>query len=120
MNNVSYSDICMKGVANPIFLTPDYSSDTGNDIPHYTNITFSDIHVLTGGNSPTVTLDGYSSSYINSVTLDNVIFESGGEGDGVVHQRHAGAGERELHAVRDRRDGHQQDLRLVDAEPLHQ
>ena len=75
VNNVSYSDICMKGVANPIFLTPDYSSDTGNDIPHYTNITFSDIHVLTGGNSPTVTLDGYSSSYINSVTLDNVIFD---------------------------------------------
>jgi polygalacturonase len=75
VNNVSYSDVCMRGVANPIFLTPTYSSSTGSDIPHYTNITFSNIHVLTGGNSPTVTLDGYSSSYINSVTLDNVIFD---------------------------------------------
>jgi polygalacturonase len=75
VNNVSYSDVCMKGVANPIFLTPTYSSSTGNDIPHYTNITFSNIHVLSGGNSPTVTLDGYSASYINSVTLDNVIFD---------------------------------------------
>ena len=76
VNNVSYSDICMRGVANPIFLTPTYSSSTGSDIPHYTNITFSNIHYLTGGsNSPTVTLDGYSSSYINSVTLDNVVFD---------------------------------------------
>ena len=75
VNNVTYSDICMRGVANPIFLTPTYSSSTGSDIPHYTNITFSNIHVLTGGNSPTVTLDGYSASYINSVTLDNVIFD---------------------------------------------
>ena len=32
----------MKGVANPIFPTPDYSSSTGSDIPRYTNITFSD------------------------------------------------------------------------------
>ena len=76
VNNVTYSDICMRGVANPIFLTPTYSSSTGSDIPHYTNITFSNIHYLTGGsNSPTVTLDGYSSSYINSVTLDNVVFD---------------------------------------------
>ena len=75
VNNVTYSDVCMRGVANPIFLTPTYSSSTGSYIPHYTNITFSNIHVLTGGNSPTVTLDGYSSSDINSVTLDNVIFD---------------------------------------------
>ena len=75
VNNVTYSDICMRGVANPILLTPTYSTATGSYIPQYTNITFSNIHVLTGGNSPTVTLDGYSSSYINSVTLDNVIFD---------------------------------------------
>ena len=75
VNNVTYSDICMRGVANPILLTPTYSTNTGSYIPQYTNITFSNIHVLTGGNSPTVTLDGYSSSYINSVTLDNVIFD---------------------------------------------
>ena len=120
VNNVSYSDICMNGVANPIFLTPTYSSSTGSDIPHYTNISFSNIHVLSGGNSPTVTLDGYSSSYINSVTLDNVIFDPTAEGDGVVHQRDAGAGQRELHALGDGRHRHQQDLGLLDAESLHQ
>ncbi len=75
VNDVTYSDICMRGVANPIFLTPTYSTNTGSSIPQYTNITFSNIHVLTGGNSPTVTLDGYSASYLNSVTLDNVIFD---------------------------------------------
>ena len=74
VNNVTYSDVCMRDISNPILLTPTYSSDTGDYIPQYTNITFSDIHVVTGGsNAPTVTLDGYDASHINSVTLDNVI-----------------------------------------------
>jgi polygalacturonase len=76
VNNVSYSDVCIRDVSNPIFLTPTYSSATGSDIPQYTNITFSNIHVVTGGsNSPTVTLEGYDASHINSVTLDNVIID---------------------------------------------
>ena len=49
---------------------------TGSDIPQYTNITFKDIHQVTGGsNTPTVTLDGYDTSHLNSVTLDNVVIE---------------------------------------------
>jgi len=76
VNNVTYSDVCMRDISNPILLTPTYSSDTGDYIPQYTNITFSDIHVVTGGsNAPTVTLDGYDASHINSVTLDNVIID---------------------------------------------
>jgi polygalacturonase len=76
VNNVSYSDVCMRNVSNPIFLTPKYSSSTGTNIPQYTNITFQNIHVVTGGsNTPTVTLDGYDASHINSVTLDNVIID---------------------------------------------
>ena len=76
MNNVSYSDVCIRNVSNPIFLTPIYSSSTGRYIPQYTNITFSNIHVVIGGsNTPTVTLDGYNASHINSVTLDNVIID---------------------------------------------
>ena len=77
VNNATYSDICMRGVYNTILLTPFYSSSTGSNIPQYTNITFSDIHVVTGGsNAPHVTLDGYDSSHLNSVTLDNVIIDS--------------------------------------------
>lgn len=66
----------MRNVSNPIFLTPKYSSMTGNNIPQYTNISFSNIHVVAGGsNSPTVTLEGYDAAHINSVTLDNVIID---------------------------------------------
>jgi polygalacturonase len=76
VNDVSYSDVCMRDLSNPIFLTTTYSSATGSDIPQYTNITFSNIHVVTGGsNTPTVTLDGYDASHLNSVTLDNVIID---------------------------------------------
>jgi polygalacturonase len=76
VNNVTYSDVCLRDISNPILLTPKYSTLTGPDIPQYTNIAFKDIHQVTGGsNTPTVTLDGYDSSHLNSVTLDNVVIE---------------------------------------------
>jgi polygalacturonase len=76
VNDVTYSDVCMKGVYNPILLTPFYSSATGSDIPQYTNITFQNIHVVSGGsNSPHITLDGYDADHLNSVTLDNVVVD---------------------------------------------
>ena len=76
VNDVTYSDICMRDISNPIFLTPFYSSATGSDIPQFTNITFSNVHVVTGGsNKPTVTLDGYDASHLSTVTLDNVIID---------------------------------------------
>jgi polygalacturonase len=76
VNDVTYSDVCMKGVYNPILLTPFYSSSTGTDIPQYTNVTFQNIHVVSGGsNSPHVTLDGYDATHLNSVTLDNVVID---------------------------------------------
>jgi polygalacturonase len=76
VNNVTYSDVCMRGVSNAILLTPFYSTMTGNSIPQFTNIKFQDIHVLTGGNTPKVTLNGYDASHLNSVTLDNVIVDN--------------------------------------------
>jgi polygalacturonase len=77
VNNVTYSDICMRDLSNPILLTPHYSSASGNKIPQYTNIKFSNIHVVPGGsNAPTLTFDGYDASHTNSVTLDNVVVEA--------------------------------------------
>jgi len=76
VNDVTYSDVCMRDVSNPILLTPFYSSATGSDIPQYTNIKFQNIHVVSGGsNTPKVTLDGYDGSHLNSVTLDNVVVD---------------------------------------------
>jgi len=75
VNNVTYSDVCVRDLATPILLTPFYTTDTGNDIPQFTNITIQNFHALTGPSDQLVTLDGYSNSYLNSVTLDNVIVD---------------------------------------------
>ena len=76
VNDVTYSDVCVRDLSNPIDLTPFYSSSTGSDIPQYTNITIQDFHGITGGsNTPVVTLTGYDASHLNSVTLDNVVID---------------------------------------------
>ncbi|HVT07930.1 MAG TPA: glycosyl hydrolase family 28 protein, partial [Polyangia bacterium] len=76
VNNISYSDVCMRNVSNVILLTPFYSTATGSDIPQFTNITLQNVHAIAGGsNAPKVTLDGYDASHLNSVTLDNVIVD---------------------------------------------
>jgi polygalacturonase len=77
VNNVTYSDVCLRDIANPILLTPKYSTTlTGTKYPQYTNIKFKDIHQVSGGsNTPNVTLLGYDAAHQNSVTLDNVVIE---------------------------------------------
>jgi len=76
VDNVTYSDVCVRNLSNPIYLTPLYSTATGSSIPQYTNIKIRNFHGLAGGsNKPTVTLDGYDSSHLNSVTLDNVVID---------------------------------------------
>jgi len=76
VNDVTYSDVCMRDLSNPILLTPKYSTATGSDIPEYTNIKLQNVHVVSGGtNTPKITLDGYDSSHVNSVTLDNVVVD---------------------------------------------
>jgi polygalacturonase len=75
VNNVTYSDVCVRDLQTPILLTPMYSTATGNDIPQYTNIKIQNFHALAGPTDQLVTLDGYSASVLNSVTLDNVIVD---------------------------------------------
>ncbi len=75
VNNVTYSDVCVRDLATPILLTPKYTTDTGNDIPQYTNIKIQNFHALTGPSNQLVTLDGYDAAHQNSVTLDNVVVD---------------------------------------------
>lgn len=69
---VTYTDVCMRNLANPLLLDPMYSSSSGSLIPEFTNIAFKDIHATGGG---TVTLDGFDSSHLSTVSLDNVVIE---------------------------------------------
>jgi polygalacturonase len=75
VTNVSYSDVCVRGLANPIILSPNYSSATGSLIPQYTGITIQNFRSLSTSVTPTVTLDGYDSTHITHVTLDNVVVD---------------------------------------------
>jgi polygalacturonase len=76
VNNVTYSDVCVRNLSNPIFLTPFYTTTTTvTNIPQYTNIKIQNFHALSGSNTPKVTLDGYDASHVNSVTLDNVVVD---------------------------------------------
>jgi polygalacturonase len=76
VNNVTYSDVCVRNLSNPILLTPFYSTSTGSNIPQFTNITIRNFHGISGGsNTPSISLDGYDASRMNSITLDNVVVD---------------------------------------------
>jgi polygalacturonase len=78
VSNVTYSDVCVRNVRNPIILTPRYSGATGSRIPEYTGITIRDFHSFTTSASQasqTVTLDGYDASHLLGITLDNVVVD---------------------------------------------
>ncbi|MEO7036192.1 MAG: glycosyl hydrolase family 28 protein [Polyangiaceae bacterium] len=75
VNDVTYSDVCVRDLQSPILLTPTYSTNTGSDIPQYTNIKIQNFHALSGPSDQAVTLDGYDAAHQNSVFLDNVIVD---------------------------------------------
>src|SRR5262249_32140496 len=56
VQNVSYTDVCMRGVSHPLVFDPYYSSSTGSEIPVFKDISLHDVHVLGGGSS---TIQGY-------------------------------------------------------------
>jgi polygalacturonase len=77
VSNVTYSDVCVRDLANPILLTPRYTNATGTKIPMYTGITIRNFRDMTvaGALLPTVTIDGFDTSHITGITLDNVILD---------------------------------------------
>jgi polygalacturonase len=72
VTGITYSDVCVRGLANPIILTPRYSTATGTAIPTYSNITIRDFHALSAGK---VTIDGYDAAHPTGITLDNVVVD---------------------------------------------
>jgi polygalacturonase len=72
VTGVTYSDVCVRHLANPIILTPRYSSASGSNIPQYSNITIRNFHALSSG---TVTIEGYDASHVTGITLDNVVVD---------------------------------------------
>ena len=74
VTGVTYTDVCVRGVTNPIVLTPFYASGTGS-IPEFDGITIRDFHSVGTSPQPKVTIDGYDASHVTGLTLDGVAFD---------------------------------------------
>jgi polygalacturonase len=74
VTNVTYSDVCVRDVSNPIILDPRYSSTTGSLIPTYSGIKIHNFHAMSAF-TQTVTVNGYDASHMADVTFDNVIVD---------------------------------------------
>ena len=71
VQDVVYSDVCIRGTANPILMDTDYAhyGRQGTRIPVFTGIVLHDVRVFGGGR---VTLQGYDETHRLGMTLDNV------------------------------------------------
>ena len=75
VQNIFYGDVCVRGLTNPIILTPMYSSATGTEYPHYTGITIQNFRSMSTSTTPKVTLLGYDATHMLGLTLDNVVVD---------------------------------------------
>jgi hypothetical protein len=73
VHGITYTDVCMRGVRNPLVFDPYYSDAVGTRIPDYRDIVVRNTHVLGGGR---LTLQGYDATRPLGLTLDNVTFDT--------------------------------------------
>lgn len=70
VENVTYSNICMRNVRNAIVIDPFYTAGAmGTLVPQYRNITLRNVNATTEG---TVKIQGHDASVPTTITLDNV------------------------------------------------
>jgi len=75
VTNITYSDVCVRELTNPIILNPRYSTATGTLIPHYTGITISNFRSMSSSVTPKVTIDGFDAAHATDLALDNVVID---------------------------------------------
>ena len=73
---VTYENVCIRDVTNPIVLTPHYTNFPGDLIPEYRDITLHNVHILTPGE---YIFAGQDSQHVLGVTLDNVFADGLGD-----------------------------------------
>jgi polygalacturonase len=69
VQDVSYDNVCMRNVGNPILLDTRYTSFPGDKVPVYRDIVLKDVHVMTPGGLAVLGLDEKNRV---QVRLDNV------------------------------------------------
>lgn len=84
VENVSYDNVCMRDVKNPVVLTPMYTSHAGDLFPVYRKIELREVHIFGGGR---YTLDGLDADHRLGLTLDNVFADGTNASD--IHAAYA-------------------------------
>lgn len=69
VHDITYRNVCIRDVKNPLFFTPLYTTFSGNDIPDYRDITLDNVHILTSG---AYTFLGADAQHKLGLSLDNV------------------------------------------------
>jgi polygalacturonase len=69
VHDITYRNVCMRDVKNPLFFTPLYTTFTGDLIPVYRDITLDNIHILTSG---TYIFLGADAQHKLGLTLNNI------------------------------------------------
>jgi polygalacturonase len=69
VHDVTYENVCIRDVTNPIVLTPHYTNFTGAFDPQYRDINLRNVHILTPGY---YIFSGLDSQHVLGVGLDNV------------------------------------------------
>jgi polygalacturonase len=70
VRDVTYENVCIRNVTNPIVLTPHYTNFSGAFLPQYRDISLRDVHILTPGY---YIFSGLDAQHVLGVTLDNVV-----------------------------------------------
>jgi hypothetical protein len=78
VRNVLYDGICILHGGNTLVFDPYYSSQTGDLIPNFHDITVRNLHLLVRDSSKKSTFAGYDTNGVVNplgITLDNVVFD---------------------------------------------
>jgi polygalacturonase len=69
VHDVTYRNVCIRNVRNPLVFTPHYTTFKGTKLPIYRDITLEDVRVLTPG---AFTFQGLDADHKLGIKLDNV------------------------------------------------
>ncbi|MDP9033988.1 MAG: glycosyl hydrolase family 28 protein [Myxococcota bacterium] len=75
VTGITYSDICVRDLDNPIVIDARASGSAGSLLPQFDSVMVSRFHALQTSVVPFVTLNGYDASHTLGVTLDDVIVD---------------------------------------------
>jgi polygalacturonase len=76
VNGVTYDNTCLTGVKHALEFNPFYSSGNGSTTPYFENIVVNGLKAVSSASSAQSVLDGYNSSHLLGLTLENVSLDA--------------------------------------------